>query len=151
MMTYRTLGTGMTRLLLATALGWATTAQVLAASPRPDRLAQNSTQSNQLPNGQPNQCRGGAGQSGQLGRPPRPDFAAAAQKLGVSRANLMQALGLPEKPPTDENGRPSGPPPRPDLKAAAQRLGVTEEQLVQALGRPPRPQNGDRPEPMPNQ
>ncbi|BAZ41038.1 proline/alanine-rich repeat-containing protein [Calothrix sp. NIES-4101] len=67
----------------------------------------------------------------------RPDFAAAAKQLGVSEAELIKALGLPEKPPTDVNGRPSGPPPKPDFAAAAKKLGVTEEQLIKVLGIPP--------------
>jgi prolyl-tRNA editing enzyme YbaK/EbsC (Cys-tRNA(Pro) deacylase) len=67
----------------------------------------------------------------------RPDFAAAAKKLGVSEAELIKALGLPEKPPTGANGRPDGPPPKPDFAGAAKKLGVSEEQLINALGVPP--------------
>jgi hypothetical protein len=73
-----------------------------------------------------------------LGIPPRPDFAAAAQKLGVSEANLKAALGVPANPPTTPPTQGQRPP-RPDFKAAAAKLGVTEEQLVNALGIPPRP------------
>jgi membrane-bound lytic murein transglycosylase B len=71
------------------------------------------------------------------GSPHRPDFAAAAKQLGVSEAELIKALGLPEKPPTGANGRPDGPPPKPDFAGAAKKLGVTEEQLIKALGIPP--------------
>jgi hypothetical protein len=34
-----------------------------------------------------------------LGRPPRPDFAAATAKLGVTEQQLIDALGVPENPP----------------------------------------------------
>ncbi|WP_299412205.1 YHYH protein [Acaryochloris sp. IP29b_bin.148] len=70
-------------------------------------------------------------------RPPRrgPDFAAAAQKLGVSESQLREALGSPENSPPQPGQRP----PKPDLAAAAQKLGVTEQQLAEALGRPPNP------------
>ncbi|WP_228013319.1 hypothetical protein [Nostoc edaphicum] len=64
-------------------------------------------------------------------RPPRPDFAAAATKLGVTEAQLKAALGVP--------GDRSQRPPRPDFKAAAAKLGVTEQQLIDALGVPPHP------------
>ncbi|MBC1303185.1 hypothetical protein GNE12_14815, partial [Trichormus variabilis N2B] len=53
-------------------------------------------------------------------RPPRPDFKAAAAKLGVTEQQLKDALGVPAKPP-GEGQRP----PRPDFKAAAAKLGVT--------------------------
>ncbi len=33
-------------------------------------------------------------------RPPRPDFAAAAAKLGVTEAQLKDALGVPANPPS---------------------------------------------------
>ncbi len=33
------------------------------------------------------------------GRPPRLDIKGAAAKLGVTEQKLLQALGLPEKPP----------------------------------------------------
>ncbi|MEZ4672110.1 MAG: YHYH protein [Anaerolineae bacterium] len=49
-----------------------------------------------------------------------PDLARAAQQLGVSEAQLRDALG----------------PPPPDLRAAARRLGVSEGQLRAALGVP---------------
>lgn len=79
-------------------------------------------------------------------RPPRIDFAAAKQ-LGVSEAELIEALGLPAKPPEppSENNRPSSPPPRPrlDIPGAAKKLGVTEADLIKILGIPPRPP-GDR-------
>jgi hypothetical protein len=51
---------------------------------------------------------------------PRPDLAAAAAKLGVDEARLLQALG----------------PPPPDLAAAAAKLGVSEDALKAALGVP---------------
>ena len=84
--------------------------------------------------------QGGPGGGCQGGGHRRPDLEAAAKQLGITKDKLVQALGLPEKPPTDDQGRPSGPPPRPDLNAAAQRLGITEAQLVKALGIPARPQ-----------
>ncbi|MEH2425086.1 MAG: hypothetical protein V7K48_30535, partial [Nostoc sp.] len=70
-------------------------------------------------------------------RPPRPDFKAAAAKLGVTEAQLKAALGVPANPPNpgDRNQRP----PRPDFKAAAAKLGVTEAQLKAALGVPANP------------
>lgn len=77
-------------------------------------------------------------------RPPRIDFAAAATKLGVTEAQLKDALGVPANPPSpsDQNQRP----PRPDFKGAAAKLGVTEQQLTDALGIPPHPP-GDAPSP----
>lgn len=48
------------------------------------KIAQASQPSDQPPEGQ---------------RPPRPDFAAAAQKLGVSEQKLKDALGVPAHPP----------------------------------------------------
>ena len=78
---------------------------------------------------------------------PRIDFAAAAKQLGVSEAELIEALGLPAKPPEppSENNRPPSPPPRPrlDIPGAAKKLGVTEAELIKILGIPPRPP-GDR-------
>ncbi|MFE1746298.1 hypothetical protein [Coleofasciculus sp. H7-2] len=88
--------------------------QAIAQSP--NRQAQNSSQPNQQ-------------QEGRRG----PDFAAAAQKLGISEAKLKEALGVPANP------TPGQRPPRPDFKAAAAKLGITEQQLVNALGIPPRP------------
>jgi hypothetical protein len=75
-------------------------------------------------------------------RRPRPNFAAASQKLGVTEQQLKDALGVPANPPnpSDRGSRP----PRPDFAAASQKLGVTEQQLKDALGIPPRPP-GDRP------
>ncbi|MBN3906837.1 MAG: hypothetical protein HWQ35_09850 [Nostoc sp. NMS1] len=74
-------------------------------------------------------------------RPHRPDFKAAAAKLGVSEQQLKDALGVPANPPTgDRNQRP----PRPDFKAAATKLGVSEQQLKDALGVPANPPTGDR-------
>ncbi|MFB8790344.1 MAG: hypothetical protein U7123_16200 [Potamolinea sp.] len=89
-------------------------------------IAQNSPQPNQT--------------QGQQKPRPRIDFAAAAAKLGISEAQLKQALGVPETPPA--NGER---PPRPDFKAAAAKLGVTEQQLMDALGIRPRPPGDERP------
>ncbi|MEG5101513.1 MULTISPECIES: hypothetical protein [unclassified Microcoleus] len=79
--------------------------------------------------------------------PPRIDFAAAAKQLGVTEAELIEALGLPAKPPEppSENNRPPNPPPPPplDIPGAAKKLGVTEAELIKILGIPPRPP-GDR-------
>lgn len=50
----------------------------------------------------------------------RPDFAAAAEKLGVSEDELMRALGAPP----------------PDFEKAADALGVTIDALQKAMGRP---------------
>jgi hypothetical protein len=94
--------------------------QAIAQSP--NRLAQDSSQ--------PNQQREGRRHRGS-------DFAAAAQKLGISEATLKEALSVPTTPPA-----PGQRPPRPDFKAAA-KLGITEEQLVNALGIPPRPPRPD--------
>lgn len=69
--------------------------------------------------------------------PPSQDFASAAKKLGITEAQLVEALGLPPKPP--ESDRESARPPRPDFAAAAQKLGTTESKLVEALGLPPKP------------
>ena len=81
-------------------------------------------------------------------KPPKIDFAAAASKLGVTEAQLKDALGVPANPPnlSDRNQRP----PRPDFNDAAKKLGVTEQQLTAALGIPPHPPDGDRPAPLPN-
>lgn len=99
-------------------IGFVALNQATAQSPK--RLAQNSSQPNQQREGRKNH-RG-------------PDFAAAAQKLGISEAQLKEALGVSATPPA-----PGERPPRPDFKAAAAKLGITEEQLVSALGIPPRP------------
>jgi hypothetical protein len=90
-----------------------------ATAQSPNRLAQDSSQ--------PNQQREGRRHRG-------PDFAAAAQKLGISEATLKEALSVPTTPPA-----PGQRPPRPDFKAAAAKVGITEQQLVDALGIPPRP------------
>lgn len=75
--------------------------------------------------------------------PPRIDFATAAKQLGVTEAQLIEALGLPAKlpaPPIDNNRPPCPPPPPPlDIPGAAKKLGVTEAQLIKVLGIPPRP------------
>lgn len=111
-----------------------------------------ASSANAMPNASGNSGEQNSSQPRQPGTGPRrhrgPDFAAAAKTLGVSEQELIQALGLPAKPPKEENGRPSGPPPRPDIKGAAQRLGVSEEQLIKALGIPPRPP-GNRPDGQP--
>lgn len=79
-------------------------------------LAQNSGQ----PGAQPGQRRAHK----------KLDTAAAAAKLGISEAQLKEALGLNN---TDGQKR------RPDIKGAAAKLGISEQQLVQALGMPDRP------------
>jgi hypothetical protein len=61
--------------------------------------------------------RGGPGG----GRGPRPDFAAAAEKLNITEEVLMTALGSPDQGP-------------PDFAKAATALGVTEADLLEALG-----------------
>lgn len=58
---------------------------------------------------------GGPPEGGQLGGPP--DFAAAAQRLGITKQELMDALG----------------PPPPDFTAAAKTLGIKVEELQEAL------------------
>lgn len=50
-----------------------------------------------------------------------PDFAAAAEQLGVTEEALMDALGNPSQG-------------EPDFAAAAGALGVTETELMEALG-----------------
>jgi len=45
-------------------------------------------------------------------RPPRPDFAAAAAKLGVTEQQLKDALGVPANPPTPGDRQASPPPNR---------------------------------------
>lgn len=56
----------------------------------------------------------------------------------MTKEELIEALGLPDKPPErDSNTRP----PRPDFAGAAEELGVSEQELMDALGirrRPPR-------------
>ena len=86
-----------------------------------DRVAQTASPSN-------------AQQQPPRRQPPRIDFAAAAQKLGVTEAKLKEALGVPAEPPVLPP-----PPPPPDFKGAAAKLGVTEQQLIEALGVPPHP------------
>ena len=58
----------------------------------------------------------GGGQGGQ-----GPDFAAAAEQLGVTEEALMDALGDPSQG-------------QPDFAAAATKLGITEAELMAALG-----------------
>ena len=50
-----------------------------------------------------------------------PDFAAAAEQLGVTEEALLAAMGDPNQG-------------QPDFVAAAQTLGVTEAELMAALG-----------------
>ena len=103
-----------------------------ATAQSPSRLAQNSSQPNQQQQGRRNH-RG-------------PDFAAAAQFLSVSEADLKAALGVPTNPPSTPPTSGERPP-RPDFQAAAAKLSVTEEQLIDALGIPPRPpQDGNQPD-----
>lgn len=72
-------------------------------------------------------------------RPHRePDFAAAAEKLGITEAALKAALGV-----TSDTQATPGQRPRLDIPGAATTLGITEEQLVNALGMPPRPPRPD--------
>jgi hypothetical protein len=99
------------------------------AANRSERIAQATDAPNSPPDGQH--------------KPPRIDFAAAAAKLGVTEAQLKDALGVPANPPSpsDRNQRP----PRPNFNDAAKKLGVTEQQLTDALGIPPHPPDGDRP------
>lgn len=117
MMTRRLLATVALPILMAT-MGYATASSALNAGqgrPASMQLAQNPDQPEQP--GQPGAKRRG------------PDFAAAAQKLGISEATLKAALGVPATPPA-----PGQRPPRPDFKAAAAKLGITEQQLKDALG-----------------
>lgn len=102
-------------------------AQNQATAQSPNRLAQDSSQPDR-------QQEGGRNHRG-------PDFAAAAQKLGISEADLKAALGVT----SDSQGTPGTPGrhPRLDIRGAASKLGITEEQLVNALGIPPRPPRPD--------
>ena len=68
--------------------------------------------------GAPNGQQPGGQQDGQM-----PDFAAAAQALGITEEALMNALGNPSQG-------------SPDFAAAAEALGITEEALIEALGIP---------------
>jgi len=68
--------------------------------------------------------------------PPRPDFASAAQKLGTTEPKLVEALGLPPKPPEFANtNHPQGcmPPPRLDFTGASKKLNVSKADLLKAL------------------
>ena len=114
MMTRRLLAAVALPIVMAT-LGYATASSALNAGqgrPGSMQLAQNSDQ---------------PGQAGTKRR--GPNFAAAAQKLGISEATLKAALGVPATPPA-----PGQRPPRPDFAAAAAKLGITEQQLTDALG-----------------
>lgn len=68
-------------------------------------------------------------------KPPRPDFAAAAETLGTTEEALIDALGLPEAPPAREP-REHKEGEGPDLAAAASALGISEDALMAALGDP---------------
>lgn len=65
------------------------------------------------------------------------DFAAAASELGISEAELREALGVTADSSTQTGHR------RLDIPGAAASLNVTEERLVEALGIPPRPPRPD--------
>jgi len=76
-----------------------------------------------------------SGQADSQGMPPqmqggqpggRPDFAAAAEELGIAEDELMEAMGDPTQGP-------------PDFAAIAEKLGITEEDLMAALGLPEKP------------
>jgi hypothetical protein len=69
--------------------------------------------------GAPPQEQGQAGGQG-VGNGQQPDLAAAAAQLGLTEAQLREALG----------------PPPPNFAAAAARLGISEQMLRQALGAP---------------
>lgn len=62
--------------------------------------------------------RGADGPGGQQGG--RPDFTATAEKLGITEAQLMNAMGDPKQGP-------------PDLTNVAKELGITETELKEAL------------------
>jgi hypothetical protein len=73
--------------------------------------------------------------------PPQPDFDRAAQILGVSKAQLIEALGLPPNPPDRANGEhPRGcmPPPL-DIAGIAQKLNISEAELIEILNLPAHP------------
>ncbi len=114
----------MTLIALPILIGSFGCAALTATAQSPTRLAQSSPQPNP-----------------QSKRHHAHNFAAAAQKLGVTEANLKAALGVPATPPTP--GIPGQRLPHPDFKAAAAKLGVTEQQLMDVLGRP---QGGNRPD-----
>lgn len=108
--------------LVLGSLGYAAITQAASPTPEPSQIAQT-------PQSSPGQQQGPAGAQGApRPRGPRHDFAAAAQRLGVTEQALRSALGVPDQPPRD-GSRPN----RPDLSAAAQQLGVTEAQLQEAL------------------
>jgi len=73
----------MTLIALPILIGSFGCAALTATAQSPTRLAQSSPQPN--PQGK---------------RHHSPDFAAAAQKLGISEAKLKDALGVPATPPT---------------------------------------------------
>ncbi|MBC1300165.1 hypothetical protein GNF11_35850, partial [Nostoc sp. UCD122] len=110
------------RILVATAIpvlvgtfGFISLNQAYAANQFP-QIAQAQQPPNQPPDGER--------------RHPRPDFKAAATKLGVSEQQLKDALGVPANPPSGDvyDGlRLRQPrPPSPDFKAAATKLGGRE-------------------------
>ncbi|MBW4633117.1 MAG: hypothetical protein KME30_14825 [Iphinoe sp. HA4291-MV1] len=103
---------------------------------QPDVVAQDSSQSS-------------GEQKPHKGKRRRPNFAAAAQKLGVTEAQLKEALGVPAQPPSN-SGEGRRPRRRLDIKGAAAKLGVTEQQLRDALGIPPRPSTSPSTSPSTN-
>ncbi len=121
--------------LVLGSLGYAAITQAASPTPEPSQIAQT-------PQSSPGQQQGPAGAQGApRPRGPRHDFAAAAQRLGVTEQALRSALGVPDQPPRDGSR-----PPRPDFAAAAQRLGVTEAALKEALGVPAQGPRGGRPD-----
>ena len=119
MLTRSFLGLAICTILLRTAGCTAPT------TPVSDQVSENTIPPNQPP-----------------GKASPPDFTAAAKTLGVKETALIKALGLPDKPPTGQNGN-GAPPPRLDVKGAAIKLGVSEKKLVTALNLPV-PPHGDR-------
>jgi hypothetical protein len=108
-------------------------------------IAQTSTTTNQRPEGHKHHRRDFTEAATKLGvteaqlkealgfpaNYPKPDFTAAATKLGVTEAQLKDALGIPANLPEGQR------PPRPNFTEAATKLGITEAQLKDALGFPP--------------
>jgi hypothetical protein len=92
--------------------------------PGPDNSSAGDGERPERPENQPND---GGPQGG--GRSGMPDFSAAAEKLGISEAQLMEAMGNPQQGP-------------PDFSAMAAALNISEAELLEALGMP----EGGRPE-----
>lgn len=91
-----------------------TEAKLKAALGLPARPSQADKSSGaQLTPPQNGQATTGKGESRkpEQGRPPRPrlDIKGAAAKLGVTEQKLLQALGLPEKPPMQNQPRTTQP------------------------------------------